>query len=230
MEYDAVLFDNDGVLTTLTGRDLLRRAIREVFEAHGVSDPSPADVKTMLHVTVEDVETRCETHGIDPESFWRRRDELITERQIEALRAGEKTLHDDVAALERLDGPMGIVSNNQQRTVEQIVEQFELDWAEVVYGREPTLEGVRRKKPTPYYLQQALSDLGVTVEGTVGAETTVEEEVLYVGDSRKDLVAADRAGIRAAFVRRSHRADTELPFQPAHEVSDLTGLVEQLTA
>jgi phosphoglycolate phosphatase-like HAD superfamily hydrolase len=228
MEYDAVVFDNDGVLTTLTERELLRRAIRETFEAHGVSDPTAADIEAMMHVTADEIEACCHSHGIEPASFWKRRDRLAAERQIEALRAGEKTLYDEVAEIEGLEARTGIVSNNQQRTVEHVVEQFDLDWAEVVYGREPTLDGVRRKKPTPYYLQRALDDLGLTVEGEFGVETTVEESVLYVGDSRTDLVAADRAGVRTAFVRRPHRRDTELPFQPAHEVPDLTSLFDRI--
>jgi beta-phosphoglucomutase-like phosphatase (HAD superfamily) len=37
--YDAIVFDNDGVLTELTDRDVLREAIQDAFDAAGVPDP-----------------------------------------------------------------------------------------------------------------------------------------------------------------------------------------------
>jgi phosphoglycolate phosphatase-like HAD superfamily hydrolase len=229
MEYDAVVFDNDGVLTTLTDRDLLRRGIREAFAAHGVEEPDDADVEAMMSVGVEDVTQVCERHDIDAEAFWQRREEIVCERQIDVLRSGEKTLYDDARAVSSLGARAGIVSNNQQRTIDHIVEQFDLDWAEVAYGREPTLAGVRRKKPTPYYLEQALSDLGVAIDDGPNDESVVTEEVLYVGDSPKDVVAARRAGIQAAFIRRTHRTGVELPHEPAHEVESVEELVEELS-
>lgn len=228
MDYDAVVFDNDGVLTTLTDRELLRTAIRETFATHGVTTPTETDVDAMMSVAVDDVEQVCERHGIDTQSFWQRREELVIERQIEALQSGEKTLYDDATAVDSLDARMGIVSNNQQQTIDHIVEQFGLEWADVAYGREPTLEGVKRKKPTPYYLEQALSDLGLSVETEGDGAPVVTDEVLYVGDSPKDIVAARRAGIEAAFIRRSHREGVELPHEPTHEVNSVGSLVDEL--
>lgn len=228
MEYDAVLFDNDGVLTTLTSRDLLRDGIREALAAHGVSDPPDSTVDSLLSVTAADVVEVGDEHGIDSASLWQRREEIVAERQIEALRAGAKTVYDDAGEIGSLDARLGIVSNNQQRTIDHIVDQFGLDWAEVAYGREPTLDGVRRKKPTPYYLEAAFSDLGISVPDTSDAGDTATDDILYVGDSPKDLVAARRVGAEAAFVRRSHRADTDLPYEPAHEVTAVGDLVERL--
>lgn len=53
-------------------------------------------------------------------------------------------------------------------------------------------------------------------------------DALYVGDSETDLVAAERAGSDAAFVRRSHCADVELDAAPTHEVATLTELVDRV--
>jgi phosphoglycolate phosphatase-like HAD superfamily hydrolase len=87
--YDAVLFDNDGVLMTPIGHEALREAARSAFHAVGVDDPTPAHVD----------------------------------------------------ALDRLSVPFGIVSTNQQRTVEFGIRQFGLaDAFETAHARAPTVE------------------------------------------------------------------------------------------
>lgn len=219
MEYDAVLFDNDGVLTTLTEWEVLYDAIEEAAESVGVTDPDTAAVESLMDTTVEDVRTIATQHGVDPATLWERRDRTAAEKQIAAVEAGRKRLYDDVDAVDRLPVPQGIVSNNQDRTVEFIASYFDLDWAEVVYGREPTLDGIRRKKPNTHYIEAAMAGLGVDPDG---------DRILYVGDSSKDLTAARRADIDAAFVRREHRADETLPYDPAYEVEDLRTLVDRL--
>ena len=219
MQYDAVLFDNDGVLTTITDWHTLRSAVRTAFESVGVVDPDEEEVDAMLGTTAETVRTICRRYDVDPETFWRRRDEAAADTQIAAIETGEKQLYEDVGAIDRLSVPRGIVSNNQDRTVKFIASHFELTWAEVVYGRDPTPQGIVRKKPNTYYLDRAMDALGTD---------PASERILYVGDSPKDLTAARRAGIDAAFVRRDHRANETLPYEPAYEVTDLDELVRRL--
>lgn len=206
--YDAVLFDNDGVLTKLTSLDTVSRAIETTFAEFGVTDPDPSDVESLYGVTVGDVERICAKYGMDPAAFWRRRDRNVALAQQAEIRAGQKPLYDDVEVLDDLEQRIGIVSNNQATTVDHIVQYYGLPGGDVCYGRPPTLDGIRRKKPNPYYLRRALEDLGT-------------DDALYVGDSGKDVVAARRAGIDSAFVRREHRRDLELPDEPTHEVTDL---------
>jgi Predicted phosphatases len=121
-----------------------------------------------------------------------------------------------VAALDRLDVPLGVVSNNQHATIEFLLAHHGLTQFETSYGRQPTLAGAAKRKPEPDYIRQALADLGT-------------DEALYVGDSEKDIVAAHRAGIDSAFLRREHVADVELSVEPTFEVPDLRTLVGRLT-
>jgi phosphoglycolate phosphatase len=210
--YDAIVFDNDGILTRLTGRNVLRDSIRDAFDAAGVPDPPAEHIETLHGTTAADVRRICDIHGIDPGPFWRRRDDEAARRQKAMIRRGEKPLYDDVDAIRDLDADIGVVSNNQHETVRFIVEHFDLAPPVVTqYGREHTVAGVERKKPDPYYLQQALADLGT-------------RDALYVGDSQKDIVAAQRAGVDSAFVRRPHRADLDLAPDPTYEVTDLREL------
>jgi len=215
--YEAIVFDNDGVLMELTSMDLHRRAARTAFERIGVDGPADEHVEAMsIGVSVPKLERVCEHYGLDPAEFWRVRDELMAERQQEAIRRGEKGLYDDVGVLSELNRPMGIVSSNQQATVEFGLRELGLaDHFETVHARAPTLEHLQRKKPDPYFLKQALSALGT-------------DDALYVGDSETDVEAAHAAGIDAAFIRRPHREDDELTTTPKYEIEGLGALTDFL--
>lgn len=214
MQYDAVLLDNDGVVIEPPDHDAILTAIRETFEEFGVSDPPAEHVEALLGVTVEDLLGICELHGIDPGAFWRRRDANAAQVQRREFHKGTRQPYDDLATMEDLETLLGIVSNNQQETIEYIVDYFDLDVA-TYYGREPTVTGVERKKPDPHYLQQAIAELNA-------------EAPLYVGDSNADLGAAAAAGIDSAFVRRSHRREYSLKYEPTYEVDGLDELVTRL--
>lgn len=211
--YEGVVFDNDGVLVELTEMDLHRRAARDTFERVGVDDPATEHVEAMsIGVTVPILQSVCDHYGLDPDRFWHERDSLMARRQQAAIRRGEKGVYDDIGTLAELDRPMGVVSSNQQATVEFGLRTFDLaEHFETIHGRGPAVESLQRKKPAPYYLEQAIDDLGIT-------------DVLYVGDSETDVQAAHAAGIDAAFVRRSHRKSAELSVTPEYEIDGLADL------
>lgn len=211
--YDAVIFDADGVLVELTDWKLVRDAVSETFRSFDV-DPDPSDVEAMLGSTLEDVKRVCANHDIEPATFWYRRDMKVSETQRQEIRAGRKGLYDDVQALDALSQPLAVVSNNQQRTIDYLVHHNGMNgrfrrW----YGRQPTLTDITRKKPSPHYLQKTL-------------DTLQPETALYVGDSQSDVVAAHRAGIDSAFIRRDHRRDYELDHEPTYEIETLRALVD----
>jgi len=216
-DYDAIVFDNDGVLIEPTDRERLYEAVHRSFEHFDVV----AEEALVRRAVEEDdlpFDDVRETHGLDPDKWWRRREAAAVAIQREEIRAGSKALYDDVAALGELDHTLAIVSNNQHETIEFIVDHHELDAQfETYYGRDPTVEGAKRKKPDPHYIDRALAEL----------ETT---DALYVGDSEKDLVAAERAGIDSAFLRREHRRDLTLSVEPTHEFADLRGLVDAVAS
>jgi phosphoglycolate phosphatase len=217
--YDALLFDNDGVLLerTLEDRYALEGAVRDAFREHGVVAPEEDHVADLVYgVTECRLRSVCDTYGMEVEAFWRSRDVACSRAQRAAIRAGRTGLYPDVEALDGLDRPSGVVSTNQQATL-----AFAYDWLDapafdVVRGRPPTVESLRRKKPNPYYLREALDALGA-------------ERALYIGDSAHDVVAARTAGIDAAFLRRAHNQDVSLPVTPAQELTslhDLSGVLQ----
>jgi phosphoglycolate phosphatase-like HAD superfamily hydrolase len=173
--YDAVVFDNDGVIVEPTERARLVDAVQRTFREFGHEPP-------------REVARRAVATAAGPRET-----------------VGDRDVH--------LDARLGLVSNNQAETVAFLVDYYGFDQFETVYGREPSLAGARRRKPEPYYLEQALADLGA-------------QRALYVGDSQKDVRAAHRAGIDSAFLRREHRADADLDVEPTYDLQDLHALVE----
>jgi len=210
--YDAVVFDNDGVLTERTDREVLERAAREAFEAFDV-DPDPEAVRAMVAGVDHDrLHAVCEEHGLDPAAFWRERDERFVHHQRRETEAGRKPTYDDVDVLESLSLPLGVVSNNQDATIDHLFEFHGIHGHfETWYGRAPTVESVRRKKPEPHYLERALGDLGA-------------ETALYVGDKGTDVAAAHAAGIDSALVRREHNREVTPSTPPTYDLDSLAEL------
>lgn len=212
--YEAVVFDCDGVLVEPTDQTVLVDAVVDAFSAFGIDLGRSVAKRTVVEDEVP-VETARE-HDLDPEALWHYRELRASLAQQAHVRAGGKRVYDDVDGLSGLDAPLGLVSNNQHATVEFLCAYHELPAFETAYGRRPTLAGAAQRKPAPDNIERALSDLGV-------------RDALYVGDSEKDVIAAQRAGVDAAFLRRDHVADVELDVSPRFEVPDLEALVERLS-
>lgn len=215
MTYDAVVFDMDGVLVEPSDLDALAGAARAAFDAAGVADPPAEHVESMVvGVTVERLRAVCRAHDLDPATFWRTRDATAARTQVRAALDGGKRPYDDVDALADLDVPLAVVSSNQQATVDFLLAHYGLaGHFEVAYGRTPTVEDLRRKKPDPHFPERATAALDA-------------DRALFVGDSESDVRAAHAAGLDAAFVRRPHRADVDLTATPDHEVTSLATLVD----
>jgi HAD superfamily hydrolase (TIGR01549 family) len=218
MSYDTVVFDNDGVLVGRTRYDVLEAATEDTFEKFDVTEPHPEDVEDMtIGATPETVDDVCNRYGLEVDEFWRTRDQTVAEAQYEEVREGRKTLYDDLHTLEELDVSKGIVSSNQQATVDFVLDHFDVnDLFGAAYGREPTVESLRRRKPNSHYIDRALSDLDA-------------DSALFVGDNESDVRAAENAGIDSAFIRRPHRRDWDLNVWPTweiHGLDDLHGIIE----
>lgn len=213
MTYDTVVFDNDGVLVGRTSFDVLRDATQETFEKFGVTDPDPDDVDDMtVGATPARVREVCRTHDLEPERFWKTLDRVSCQAQKHEARAGRKTPYGDVDTLANLDVSVGVVSSNQQATVDFLIDHFDvLDPVETAYGREATVQSLDRRKPNSHYIDKALADLD-------------SNSALFVGDNESDVRAAENAGIDSAFIRRPHRRNWDLNVWPTWEIEGLNDL------
>ncbi len=214
--YDAVVFDMDGVLVEPTSYEAARYAIDRAFSDFDV-EPTQKDFDAMFDVSRDTVEAVCRRHGLDTEEFWRVREHRINEVQTREFEDGGKNPYPDVDVVEQLTGyRLAVVSNNQQPTVDHVVDGLGLRGRfEAVRARGPGLDDLQRKKPSPYLLQRTLEEVDAS-------------SALYVGDREKDIVAAERADVDSALVRRSHNQDVEPSRTPIHEISGLEELPEVL--
>lgn len=214
--YEAVVFDMDGVLLTMTDGSVIDRAAREAFGAFG-AEPTEEAIEPFVRADAARLARACEPFDLDHESVWPAREWAACWLQAREMDAGRKRPYEEVRdALGTIDARIGLVSNNQHHTVGYALDRFGLEGSfETAYGRGHTVDALRRRKPDPHYIDRALSDLGT-------------RDALYVGDSGVDVEAAVRAGVDSAFVRRGHRSDYRLPAQPDYEVSDLAALVDLL--
>ena len=220
MTYDALVLDHDGVLVDIINPETLRARFRretvDEFETLGV-EPTDEVVETLyLSVAHEDVQSLAQQYDVDPARLWRCREDAIERILREAAKQGEKDTYDDVRLLTAVDLPLGIVSNNQRRIVEFVTEYHGIrSYFDTIRAREPRLDSLRRKKPSPTLLREALADLCV-------------ENPLYVGDTESDVLAAQRAGVDVAFLRRRHNGECELETEPSIEVTGLADVIELL--
>ena len=214
-EYDAVLFDSDGVLVDPPAYETQIEAARAAFGAVGIHDADRDHLDAIVSgVTVDDLREIGAVYDLDPEALWDAREHHDERSQFGEFRAGVRDRYDDVTAIRDLPQSRGVVSNNHHSTIEFVMDFFDLESLfDTYYGREKTIESLRLKKPNTHYLDRALADLDA-------------ESALYVGDNESDVVAAHRAEIDSAFVRRPHCRGVDLSVTPTYEVTDLYGVSE----
>ncbi|MDY6777456.1 MAG: HAD family hydrolase [Candidatus Nanohaloarchaea archaeon] len=220
MGYDAIIFDNDGVLIDVNagGEERRKQRIRSMYRRMGLDQVPDDYIEAARHRQMDRVQQICQQHNIDPDEFWQYREQDAYHFQKQQIQRGEKDLYPDFDAVKHLARRYGtgIVSNNQQQTIDFIIDHFQLhNLFQTAYGVHPSHEGVKKRKPNTYYLNLALADLGT-------------RNVLYVGDSETDMKAAERAGLDAAFLRREHRANYRLETDPDLEVRTLQELFKHL--
>lgn len=212
--YDTVLFDNDGVLVKPPIHESQVEATRIAFEEVGITEPDQQHIDDIVRgVTADRLREICRANDLDVDTFWEARECHDEHSQLDDFRTGVRDSYDDITAIAELSQHCGVVSNNHHSTIEFILDFFDLrPLFETYYGREKTIESLDLKKPNPYYLDRALTDLEAT-------------SALYVGDSESDVVAAHRAGMDSAFIRRPQWSDVVLSTTPTYEVHTLHDVV-----
>jgi HAD superfamily hydrolase (TIGR01549 family) len=216
-EYEAVLLDMDGVILEGWGTDdaVHGRALDDVLEARSMQVTGDLRRSLETYEYDEGFRAACEELGVDSSELFRAREERSAKRAVSRLAAGVRRLHRDVDALDEVaeHASLGLVSNNYHPTVEFVVDHFRLDAFSFVRGRDLGPDGFRRRKPDPHYLNEALDAL----DASTG---------LYVGDRATDMIAAERAGLDGAFLRRDHNAALDLDTDPAFEIDGLGPLAD----
>ncbi|WP_066413234.1 HAD family hydrolase [Halorubrum aethiopicum] len=214
-----VLFDMDGVILDGRGTEAAvhARALDDVLEERDLEIDDDLRGALATYEYDDAFRAACGRLDVDPDALFSAREERSAKRTVSRLAAGVRTLCPDVDALEPIAerATVGLVSNNYHPTVEFVVDHFRLTEFEYVRGRDLGPDGFDRRKPDPYYLNEALDALDAS--GGV-----------YVGDRATDVIAAERAGLESVLVRREHNAALDLDAEPTVEVGSLHELVDLL--
>lgn len=248
-DYDVVAFDMDGVLLTRGDTHWRPNAVaaadRALQEPRFDIDPTKNGYTEFRDALVDlyfnddtayfdAVREHAATYGVAANEVWERTEHHAVKIQQEQLRDENdgRQIHGDITALHELGQRYGmaVVSNNAQGFVKHVVSCPDLaedvpgcetleDIFDVAYGVQHDLDDRQNRKPEPYYLNRLQERYGT-------------EDILYVGDSIDDILAAHRAGIDSAFVDYK-REDTEQRaeelldgVEPTIMVSALTDLTE----
>jgi len=210
-----LLLDMDGVVLEGRGADPVvhERALADAIDEYGIAVPERHRSALSSYEYTDAFAAACRAVGVDPEGFYAARERHSARRIADRVEREVRGLYPDADALSELDDRyrLGLVSNNYHRVVETVVDHHALDAFTVVRGRDPGVEGFRRRKPEPYYLLETMERLGA-------------DGGLYVGDRETDLVAAGRAGLDGVFLRREHNAGVEPAVEPARRIRSLADL------
>lgn len=212
-DYEAVIFDLDGVLLqdAATPASVYEDAADTVIDWFDL-DVTDDQRRTLRKYHYDDeLAACCRDIGVDPEAFWGARERFASRIGNRRIHDGARRPYPDTDVLAGLAPVLAIVSNNRQATVTFVAQHLFDGQFAAATGRDRTIAGYGRKKPNSYYLDQTLADLGV-------------ERALYVGDRESDVVAAHRAGIDSAFLRREHNSATTLEEPPTYDIDSLSAL------
>jgi phosphoglycolate phosphatase len=143
--------------------------------------------------------------GVDPDRFWAvfNRYESLEEK------LNNTYLHSDARALAGLGLPKGIVTHT---TLEHSTRLLELVGMRDHFDPIISCTEDTGFKPSPLPLIYCVMAMRLRLD-----------EVLFVGDTASDMMAAADAGIRCAYINRFNRP---LPFRPDHEIDSLEKILE----
>ncbi|SEV87084.1 HAD family hydrolase [Natrinema salifodinae] len=219
MEYDAVLFDFDGVVVENPSSQRLYDALGRTYERLGRSRPAAETaaetVQELMGGDFESIARRCHSLGIETDAFCAQAAREMVRAQRESVERGLRSAYDDVTAVRSLDQPLGIVSDNHPTVVSTLLDRFGLrSLFETVYGCPLTPDGLAKRKPDPTNIEAAMTSLEA-------------ESALYVGDRAVDVRAADNAGIDSVLLSRSGEADddrADIGVEPTYHLPSLSQL------
>ena len=169
--YDAVVFDLDGTLVDLAVDWGAARADAAALFERRGHDPAGDDLWGLLG--------RADELGLRAEL-----EERLSDRECDGARRSERLAHADHLPLAV---PTGVCSLNCEAACRTALDTHALtDHVDSVVGR----DSCATYKPDPAPLLAALSDLGVP-----------PGRALFVGDTERDAVTAERAGVAFDYVR-----------------------------
>ena len=196
-KYKVYLFDFDGTLfDTSKG---LNYVFKEAFKVAGVK----VEDKDIPYLSRVPLKESFDTLGGDynkADEFVKRIEEALDEEPAIKTTLKFPEIDEFLSYIKNNDVLCGIVTSNNVNHVFKILDFFHLDhdYFKTYIGVDKSVE----VKPSPKPILMALSELGY--KGDL-------KDVVYIGDSHNDCLAAINAGISYSLIERDEDRDLEFP-------------------
>jgi pyrophosphatase PpaX len=202
-----LLFDLDGTL--INTNELILASFMHTLELHCPGKYTEQDVLEIMGEPLYDQMRR-----FDPDQA----EEMVktyhafNERKHDELVLEFPHVRETLSELDRAGVLMGVVSNKRRLVVEMGLKLFDLGrFMKTVV----CIGDTEKAKPEPDMIFLAMEHLG----GTPG-------QVIMVGDSRYDILAAKRAGVASAAVAWSLHAEELKKYDPDYYLEDMRDLLQ----
>lgn len=207
LRYSVVLFDLDGTL--LDTNELIFASFQYTLDRYSPGTYSREAIIPLLGEPLDDTLKRFDPEQAEAMADTYREHNIAHHDQLIKL---FPYVHEVVAKLYEAGIELGIVTNKQRITAEMGLDRYDLRRfmkTVICYG------DAERPKPDAAPIQLALKQMGATAE-----------QALMVGDSRLDLIAAQRAGVDSAVVAWSlHDPALLQQYSPTHTIIDMRELL-----
>lgn len=209
-----VLFDLDGTLIeTHINFPVMTQVMLAMASSAGVA-PHFVEGRDILGI-VEAAQNDLERRGQDGEAFRQSAFAVLEEIEVEGC-SRPILLKGTIECLSQLlqrGVAVGIVTRNCRRVAKSLLAQFNVPHAALL-----TRDDVRRTKPHPEHLHEALLRLG-----------TIPEQAMMVGDHWMDVQAGRAAGCALTIgVLGRHSSDWFAPYPPDCLVHDLSEIPDRI--
>lgn len=220
MEYKSIIFDLDGTLLESTADhiDWIYECCEEALEIQNIeSNFSKEELGKLLGMDgYKPYASICERTGTEPEEHWGLVTELRHQKKLEMLKENKLGLYPEaeetIRKLHDQGIKIGLVSNSPDKTVNEIIDFYDLSKYIGYYRGISNHEDLKHRKPSARNLQ-------------IGAAELNREPYVYVGNKKEDVEAAENAGIDSIIIERDN---TCLDVDPNILVESLSEILPRL--
>lgn len=211
-----MVFDMDGVLLdSLSSDEWKWDAVKKVIRSKGV-EADKLDETTLGAVLgdqgYKECIKACNNLGLSPKKVWTEIAQETTLQRREKISSGDITLYDNVKTLvetlHQEDIKMGVISNAPEGAVKATMDEFDLKRYMHFYMGVRSFEDLQARKPNPNHLEIAKIEIK-------------RSPMVYVGDTESDVIAANRADLKSAWINRNN---VESDVQPDYVIEDIQDL------
>ncbi len=214
LKYNSVIFDMDGVIINSTENEEWKyNAVEKALNDLNVEKQNKRIYNALLgdlgYKKCLDV---CKEFDIDAREAWTLVAKYTTQHRAKEIKNNEIQLFNDFKKLKEnlseVNVKTGIISNAPMNAVDLTIENFRLKQFFDFYLGVRNFDDLQVRKPHPNHLEIARAELK-------------REPCIYIGDAESDIIAAQRAGMDSAWIKRtSFDSDVSADY----EVKDLNKL------